>query len=154
MGISKNLPLQHNKQLVTVDYCVSGSSSIKDGKARVVKSCPFTIQLLYETTTYTQDLTLGVDTGSGEIGCSVTTENVDKNGQKHILYKSNVEVRNDIKSKMDRRRKYRRTRRSRKLYRPVRFQNRKNSKRTDRFSSTMISKIHSHVKEIEFIQKI
>ena len=28
MGISKNLPLQHNKQLVTVDYCVSGSSSI------------------------------------------------------------------------------------------------------------------------------
>ena len=127
---------------------------LKDGKARVVKSCPFTIQLLYETTTYTQDLTLGVDTGSGEIGCSVTTENVDKNGQKHILYKSNVEVRNDIKSKMDRRRKYRRTRRSRKLYRSVRFQNRKNSKRTDRFSPTMISKIHSHVKEIEFIQKI
>ena len=28
MGISKNLPLQHNKHLVTVDYCVSGSSSI------------------------------------------------------------------------------------------------------------------------------
>ena len=33
---------------------------LKDCKARVVKSCPFTIQLLYETTTYTQDLTLGV----------------------------------------------------------------------------------------------
>ena len=30
MGISKNLPLQHNKQLVTVDYCVSGSSSIDE----------------------------------------------------------------------------------------------------------------------------
>jgi len=28
MGISKNFPLQHNKQLVTVDYCISGSNSI------------------------------------------------------------------------------------------------------------------------------
>ena len=30
---------------------------LKDGKAKVVKRCPFTIKLTYETTNYTQDLT-------------------------------------------------------------------------------------------------
>lgn len=38
---------------------------LRQGKAVVVKRCPFTIRLLYDTTAYTQKLTLGVDTGSG-----------------------------------------------------------------------------------------
>ena len=33
---------------------------IKDGKAKVVRRCPFTIQLLYSSTSYTQPITLGV----------------------------------------------------------------------------------------------
>ena len=37
---------------------------LRQGKAVVVKRCPFTIRLLYDTTAYTQKLTLGVDTGS------------------------------------------------------------------------------------------
>lgn len=45
---------------------------LKDGKAKVVRRCPFTIKLLYETTNYTQNLTLGVDTGSGTIGAAVS----------------------------------------------------------------------------------
>ena len=34
---------------------------LSDGKAKVVKRAPFTIQLLYETTEYTQPVTLGID---------------------------------------------------------------------------------------------
>jgi len=33
--------------------------------------------LIYETTDYTQDLTLGVDTGSGTIGTAVSKDNGD-----------------------------------------------------------------------------
>ena len=34
---------------------------LKNGEAKAIKSKPFTIQLLYETTYYTQPLILGVD---------------------------------------------------------------------------------------------
>lgn len=122
---------------------------LKDDKAKVVKRCPFTIKLLYESTTHTQNLTLGVDTGSGTIGTAVS----DDNG--NIVYMSKVEVRNDITDKMKQRSKYRRNRRNRKTrYRKARWLNRKNSIKSDRFSPTMISKFHSHIKEIEFIKSI
>ena len=121
---------------------------LKDGKAKVVRRCPFTIKLLYETTNYTQNLTLGVDTGSGTIGTAVS----DDNG--NIVYTSKLIVRNDIKDKMTQRSKYRRNRRNRIRYRKARFDNRKNSIKKDRFSPTMVSKINSHIKEIEFIKSI
>ena len=122
---------------------------LKDGKAKVVKRCPFTIKLLYDSTTHTQNLTLGVDTGSGTIGTAVSKANGD------IVYMSEVMIRNDITNKMTQRAKYRRNRRNRKTrYRKARWLNRKNSIRTDRFSPTMISKFNSHVKEIEYIKSI
>lgn len=100
---------------------------LKYGKAKVVKRCPFTIRLLYKSKSYAQDLTLGVDTGSGTIGASVS----DENG--NILYMSKVLVRNDITEKMTQRSKYRRNRRNRKTrYRKCRFSNRKNSIKTNR----------------------
>lgn len=37
---------------------------LKDGKAKVVKRCPFTIQLLYDSTHYVQSVSLGIDAGS------------------------------------------------------------------------------------------
>ena len=43
---------------------------LRDKKARVLKRCPFTIQLLYKTPDITQDVTLGVDAGSKHIGLS------------------------------------------------------------------------------------
>lgn len=122
---------------------------LKDGKAKVVKRCPFTIKLLYDNTNYTQNLTLGVDTGSGTIGTAVS----DDNG--NIVYMSKVVVRNDITNKMTQRSKYRRNRRNRKTrYRKARWLNRKNSIKSDRFSPTMISKFNSHIKEIEFIKSV
>lgn len=122
---------------------------LRQGKAKVKRREPFTIKLIYETTDYTQNLTLGVDTGSGTIGTAVSKDNGD------IVYMSEVAVRNDITDKMTQRARYRRNRRSRKTrYRKPRFLNRGNSKRNDRFSPTMQSKFHSHVKEIEYIKSI
>lgn len=72
---------------------------LRDGRAKVVRREPFTIKLLYETkTNIVQDLTLGVDTGSSKIGCAVADE------KQNILYLSEVEIRNDITKKMNRRR--------------------------------------------------
>ena len=122
---------------------------LRQGKAKVIKRCPFTIKLLYETTSYTQDLTLGVDTGSGTFATAVSRDNGD------IVYLSEVILRNDITDKMTRRREYRRNRRNRKTrYRKARWLNRKNSMRSDRFSPTMISKFYSHFREIEYIKSI
>lgn len=121
----------------------------KQGKAKVKKREPFTIKLTCETTNYTQDLTLGVDTGSGTIGAAVSKDNGE------IVYVSEVVVRNNITDKMTQRAKYRRNRRNRKTrYRKARWLNRKNSIKSDRFSPTMVSKLHSHVKEIEFVKSI
>lgn len=122
---------------------------LKQGKARVKCKVPFTIKLLYQTTNYIQDITLGVDTGSSKIGSAVVTDNGN------VLYLSEVEIRNDISDKIKQRSKYRRNRRNRKTrYRKARWLNRKNSIKTGRFSPTMISKINSHLKEINYICSI
>lgn len=122
---------------------------LKSGRAKVKRREPFTIKLTVESTEYTQPLTLGVDTGSETIGSAVSDSDGD------IYYMSEVAVRNDIKDRMDRRRKYRRDRRSRKTrYRKCRFLNRKNSIKGNGICPTITSKIYSHVKEIGFIQSI
>jgi len=122
---------------------------LKQGKAKVKRKEPFTIKLDYETTNYTQNLTLGVDTGSGTIGTAVT------NDKGEVVYMSEVVVRNDITDKMAKRAKYRKGRRNRKTrYRKARFLNRKNSIKKDRFSPAMQSKFHSHIKEIEYIKSV
>ena len=122
---------------------------LKQKKAKVVKKIPFTIKLLYQTTQYTQNLTHGIDTGSAFVGSAV----VDEKG--NVVYLSEIEIRNDISDKMTQRRKYRRNRRNRKTrYRKARWLNRKNSIKKDRFSPTMISKINSHLKEVDFVKRL
>lgn len=122
---------------------------LKSGRAKVKRKRPFTIKLTVETTEYTQPLTLGVDTGSGTVGSAVSDD------EGHILYMSEVKLRNDIKDRMDQRRKYRKSRRSRKTrYRKCRFLNRRASIRKDRFPPTLVSKLHAHIREIEFIKSI
>ena len=122
---------------------------LKDKKAKVIRRNPFTIKLLYKTETYVvQSCVLGIDTGSAHVGTAVYSKG-------KILYISQVNIRNDIKSKMDNRRGYRKGRRFRHTrYRKPRFLNRKNSIRKDRFSPTMISKYQSHIREIDFIKSI
>jgi hypothetical protein len=122
---------------------------LRDNQAKVVRKEPFTIQLFYETEKIVDDLTLGVDTGSSMIGTAVV------NSEEEVFYIAETKIRNDITKKIKRRSIARQLRRSRKLrYRKPRFDNRKNSKRKDRFSPTMVSKISSHIREIEFVKSI
>ena len=122
---------------------------LKEGKAKVVRREPFTIRLLYEPETdVVQECYCGVDTGSRHIGVAVVSN--DK-----VLYQSQTEFRDDIKKKMDRRRIFRRNRRSRKTrYRKCRFLNRKNSTREDRLPPSVKHKVQAHIDEIEFCKKI
>lgn len=121
---------------------------LKNGKAKVKKKCPFAIQLTYDSTEYIQDVILGQDTGSKYIGTACI-------GNNKVLYQSQVELRDDIKSKMCDRRQIRKFRRSRKTrYRKVRFLNRKNSTKLNRLPPSIKSKINSHFKELEFCHKI
>lgn len=139
---------QNNKPLMPCSNVIA-RLLLKQGNAKVKRRTPFTIKLLYQTTSYTQNLTLGVDTGSKYIGAAVTSSKCD------VLYLSQVEIRNDINDKMSQRSKYRRNRRSRKTrYRKARWMNRSNSIKKDRFSPTMTSKINSHLKEIKFVKSI
>ena len=122
---------------------------LRDRKAKVVRSCPFTIRLLYEPETkIVQEVILGVDTGSKHVGVACV-------GNSRVLYQAQVELRDDIKRKMDSRRMYRRSRRNRKTrYRKCRFLNRGNSTKKDRYCPTLISKCYGHEREIEFCKKI
>ena len=140
---------KYGQPLMPIHRCGKVRRLLNSGKAKVVHKEPFTIQLLFNVENTISDLYLGVDTGSAKIGAAV----VDNN--QVVLYTSEVKIRNDILIKMKRRSIYRRARRTRKLrYRKPRFLNRANSIKKDRFSPTMISKINSHKREIEFIKSI
>lgn len=121
---------------------------LKDGQAKVVKRCPFTIQLTYDSTTYTQNITLGVDAGSKMIGISASTEEQE-------LYSAEVELRRDIVKLLSTRRQNRRGRRSRKTrYRQPRFLNRKASKKKGWLAPSIRQRVESHIKVIQDIHKI
>lgn len=118
---------------------------LKNKKAKVVKRCPFTIQLLYSSTNYTQEITLGVDTGSKHIGLSATTK--DK-----VLFESDVELRNDIVDLLSTRRYNRRTRRYHKTrYRKARFNNRKHN--DGWLAPSVQNKVDTHLTVIHKIHK-
>ena len=121
---------------------------IKSKQVKIINRCPFTIQLLYNTTNNIQDIFLGVDAGSKYIGLSATTKN-------KVLYESNVELRNDIVKLLSTRRQNRRTRRNRKTrYRKVRFDNRVKSKHKGWLAPSIEQKINSHLTVIDKVTKI
>lgn len=118
---------------------------LRDKKAKVIRSCPFTIQLLYKTSYITQSISLGVDAGSKHIGISATTK--DK-----VLYESDVELRNDIVNLISTRRENRRNRRNRKTrYRKPRFNNRVSTKKKGWLAPSIRQKIETHLTVINKI---
>jgi hypothetical protein len=121
---------------------------LKERKAKVIRNCPFTIQLLYETMNYTQEITLGVDAGSRTIGLSASTE-------KKEYYASEVELRNDIVDLLSVRRAFRKTRRNRKTrYRAPRFENRVATKKEGWLAPSIRQKIETHLTAVEQVRKI
>lgn len=116
---------------------------LKEGKAKVVKRCPFTVQLMYETAQETQPINLGVDAGSKHIGLSATTE-------KKELFAADVESRTDITKNLAARREFRSARRNRKTrYRKPRFNNRVKSKHKGWLAPSVQAKVDTHTKVIE-----
>lgn len=119
---------------------------LKANKAKVVKRCPFTIRLLYESTTYTQPICLGVDAGSKHIGLSATTEH-------KVLFESDVELRNDLMNLLSTRRQNRRSRRSRKTrHRKPRFNNRR--RKDGWLAPSVQNKVDTHLTVVRKVHEI
>mgnify|MGYP000925808607 FL=1 len=118
---------------------------LRDGKAKVVKRTPFTIQLKYATGENKQEITLGVDAGSKTIGLSASTEDEE-------LYSAEVQIRNDIVNLLSTRRENRRTRRNRLRYRPARFDNRK--KGNGWIAPSIQNKVNAHLSTVANVYKI
>lgn len=116
--------------------------------AKVVKRCPFTIQLLYQSTKETQPVSLGVDAGSKHIGLAATTE-------KNVVYQEELAPRNDVVKLLSARRALRRSRRNRKTrYRKSRFNNRVHSKHKGWLAPSVEVKIQEHITAIKRICQI
>ena len=134
------------KQLMPTERHGKVRRLLRDGKAHVVKIQPFTIQLDYESTTYKQEVSLGIDAGSVHIGVSATTE-------KKELFTAEVVLRTDIVKKLASRMELRRSRRFRKTrYRKPRFDNRR---RSDGWLAPSVrNKVESHLKTIRLVHSI
>src|SRR5215471_5999898 len=92
---------------------------LKSEKAKIVRMVPFTIQLLYGSSGYKQEVSLGIDAGTHHIGVSATT-------QSKVLFEADVKPRTDIQELLATRSQFRRARRSRKTrYRKQRVLNRR-----------------------------
>lgn len=112
---------------------------MKQGRAEIFKYHPFTIRLLDRTDGVTQPVELKCDTGYQHIGLSVASEKHEFVNEQYDLLPDETERHNDC-------RKYRRTRRNRKLrYRKARFDNRKASKQKGWLVPSVRHKMEQHV---------
>lgn len=108
---------------------------LRDKKAKIIKHNPFTIQLLHGSSGYKQPINLGIDLGAKHIGVAITSQN-------NVLVKGEIELRQDVKSLLETRKIYRKSRRNRKTrYRPARFLNRVSSKKKGWLPPSILSRI-------------
>ena len=93
---------------------------LRKGKAKVIQVVPFTIQLSRIVDNPIGSFTLGVDDGAKKVGVAVVNNKTNE-----VVFKGQIELRQDVKRLMKQRREYRRSRRSRNLrYRKSRWSNR------------------------------
>jgi hypothetical protein len=119
---------------------------LKTRRARVVTREPFTIQLRFQTTTHTQPVTVGVDTGSQTVGLAATAN-------REVVFQAEMRLRTDISGKLMQRRQYRRTRRSRKTrYRAARWANRRRS--TGWLAPSLRARADATVKAVRFVGRV
>ncbi|MBV9228570.1 MAG: HNH endonuclease [Chloroflexi bacterium] len=119
---------------------------LKAGKAKVMRMVPFTIQLLYGSSGYKQEVALGVDAGTHHIGISATTS-------RSVLFEAEAKPRTDLQEVLATRQQFRRARRSRKTrYRQPRFLNRKKS--DGWLAPSVQHKVDAHVKTINLVHKL
>ena len=138
---------KNGQPLMPTSRCGKVKHLLNKGLAKVIRRCPFTIQLLYDNNNYTQPISLGIDAGSKVIGVSATTKTKE-------VYAAEVELRNDIVDLISIKRELRRSRRNRKTrYRKPRFNNRKN-KKDGWLAPSVQHKINTHIKVVNDVCKI
>lgn len=119
---------------------------LREGKAKVISMVPFTLQLLYGSSGYTQEVSLGIDAGTQRIGISATTE-------QKVLFEAEAQPRTDITELLATRSQLRRARRSHKTrYRKCRVLNRK--KRSGWLAPSVQHKVEAHLKTMRLVHKI
>src|SRR5437667_10739489 len=119
---------------------------LKAGKAKVVRMVPFTIQLLYGSSGYKQEVSLGIDAGTQHIGVSATTA-------KAVLFEAAVKLRPNIPELLATRQQFRRARRNRKTrYRKARFDNRRRSEGW--LAPSVQHKVDVHLKTIKRMHQL
>ena len=134
------------KPLMPTRRCGKVRHLLGDGLAEVVSRTPFVIKLLYDSTGYVQNVTLGVDAGTAHIGLSASEE-------KKEYLSAEVMLRTDVVERLSRRREARSTRRSRKTrYRKKRFNNRKRPEGW--VAPSVEQKIVSHLNVMEKVNNI
>ena len=97
---------------------------IRKNRAKLIQRYPMVIQLnkyVEKENIDNTEINCGIDDGSKHVGISLIQKCKTKN---KVFFKGVIELRQDVKKKMDIRREYRRYKRNYKHYRPQRFDNR------------------------------
>ena len=118
---------------------------LASGSARIFSRKPFTIQLLYHTSGYVQEITFGIDAGYQNIGFSATTE-------KGELVGGEVKMLEGMSERIRERAMYRRNRRSRLRHRQPRFNNR--LRQEGWLTPSILHKLDTHSRLIEMYRKV
>ncbi|WP_044207703.1 RNA-guided endonuclease IscB [Coleofasciculus chthonoplastes] len=115
------------------------------GKAKITGREPFTIQLVYGSSGYTQPVELGIDAGYENIGFSAVNKKEEVIGGELKMLKG-------MSERITEKRKYRRTRRNRLRYRKPRFSNRRVDKGC--LAPSIQHKLDTHHRLIDKIRRI
>ena len=120
---------------------------LKNGKAKVIRRMPFTIQLNYPTGENRQPISLGIDAGYSKVGFSAVSPEKE-------LIAGELKLRMDMSKKLDDRRMYRRNRRSRLWYRKPRHDHWKKTQPKGWLAPSIRHKLDSHIRLVEKIKQI
>ena len=118
---------------------------LKEGKAKVLTTKPFTIQLLTATGETKQDITLGIDSGYLNIGFSAITD-------KKELISGEVKWLKGMSDRISEKLQYRRIKRKRLRHRKPKFDNRK--RKEGWLAPSIKHKLDSHIRFIDKMKSI
>ncbi len=118
---------------------------LKTGKAIIYRRDPFTIQLVYGSTGYTQPADLGIDAGYKNVGFSAVNS-------KEELIGGEVKLLESMSERLTERRKYRTQRRNRLRHRKPRFMNRYRPQ--GGLAPSIQHKLNSHHQIIDLVKEI
>jgi hypothetical protein len=126
---------------------------LREGKAKVIRVLPFTIQLNRVIENPVGSFTVGIDDGAKHVGVAIVNDKTNE-----VVFRGQIDLRQDVKRLMEQRRNYRRVRRSRKLRnRQPRFSNRIGCKIAPSIrcrKDSILRWLHDMMKRIKIVKMI